>query len=342
MSVVLKNAQMVGEAPIQAGLVISEAAADQAAEWLTLFMSGATTDDDRTRWQQWRTAHPDNERAWQHIEAVTARFKGLQGGAAYRSLMSTDKAKLDDRRKTLILLLGLGLTGAAGVAGSHSQSWHQLTADLSTGVGEQREWILQDGTRLMLNTASAVNVQFDERRRVVRLIAGEVRIVTAHGKKAAGRPFVVRTVEGTVRALGTVFTVRQQNGRTEVAVQESAVEIAPARSLHAVRVLMAGQHTSFSESEIAGSTETTEESVAWLQGRIIANEVRLKDFLAELGRYRRGVVRCDPAVADLRFSGVFPLDDVDDILALLPNSLPVRIRPRSRYWIMVEADPERI
>lgn len=341
MRVVLPDAHGGDALPRAGGRVISEAAADQAAEWLTLFMSGMVSEEERLLWQAWRMNHPDNELAWQHIEAVTARFKGLHGAAAYSSLMTANKKKQDGRRKMLAILLGIGAVAATGVAGTGAQPLRQLMADFSTGVGEQREWILDDGTRLFLNTASAVNMRFDQRERLLTLISGEIRVQTGHVGRAGRAPLFVQTSEGRIRALGTIFAVRQRSGLTEVTVQESAVEIAPSRSQHAVRVLMAGQQASFSDTTIAIPTAVAEENVAWLKGHIVANEIRLRDFLTELSRYRSGVVRCDPAVADLRFSGVFPLNDVEGILALLPNSLPVRIKPRSRYWIMVEADPER-
>ncbi|WP_370444251.1 hypothetical protein [Candidatus Burkholderia verschuerenii] len=53
--------------------------------------------------------------------------------------------------------------------------------------------------------------------------------------------------------------------------------------------------------------------------------MRLADFLSEIGRYRRGVVRCDASIADLRLSGTYPLDDTDRVLAALAHALPVRI-----------------
>ena len=72
--------------PVANGRIISEDTANVAADWLTLLMSGEATDEDRRRWQQWRKAQPDNELAWQHIEAVTGRFRSLPTQAAYQSL----------------------------------------------------------------------------------------------------------------------------------------------------------------------------------------------------------------------------------------------------------------
>jgi transmembrane sensor len=68
---------------------------------------------------------------------------------------------------------------------------------------------------------------------------------------------------------------------------------------------------------------------------LYAEEMRLADMLAEVARYRSGVLRCDPAVAQLRVSGVFQLDDTDRILAVLAQTLPVRVDARTRYWVTV-------
>ena len=324
----MKAASNAGSNPA----AFDEAAADQAAEWLTVLMADDVGAAERQRWQQWRVADPANERAWRHIEAVAARLRGLHGGAAYKAL----SPPAWDRRKAIAILLGIGAAGAAGALAARSAPGQRLAADLHTGVGERRAWTLADGTRVMLNTASAVNVRFDGRRRLLELVAGEIMVVTGHPETGAASPFLVRTAEGRVQALGTVFTVRQHAGRTALSVQKDAVAITPSGAPRAARTLLAGQRTTFSASTVAAPTPASTENDAWTMGAIVADDMRLADFLEELGRYRSGVLRCDPALADLRFSGVFPLADTDAILSMLPNSLPVRVRARTAWWVTVE------
>lgn len=222
---------------------------------------------------------------------------------------------------------------------ARTEFWRTQVADYRTASGEQRRLTLADGTEVLLDTASAIDVHFDRDRRLVRLIAGQVLIATAH---EAARPFVVATAEGRARALGTRFTVRQADGRSSVAVFEGAVALDPADG-PGERVLEAGQTASFTRRIIEPVEPLREETAAWARGQLVADELRLDAFLAELGRYRAGILACDPAVADLRLSGVFPLGfdgasaaDTDRILAALPNSLPVRVRYRTRYWVRVE------
>jgi transmembrane sensor len=61
----------------------------------------------------------------------------------------------------------------------------------------------------------------------------------------------------------------------------------------------------------------------------------LASFAAELGRYRPGLLRCDPEVAQLEVSGAFQLHDTDQALHALTQVLPVEIRYRTRYWVTI-------
>jgi transmembrane sensor len=63
----------------------------------------------------------------------------------------------------------------------------------------------------------------------------------------------------------------------------------------------------------------------------------LSEFTAELSRYRPGLLRCAPEVADLKVSGTYQLADTEQILQLLARSLPLRIDYRTRYWVSIGA-----
>lgn len=340
MALLQPGISMNGTAPMSSrgdNAPLTEQAAHAAADWLTLLMSGDVSDDDRQRWQQWRQTHPDNERAWQHIQAVSARWSaGLDPHAAYQTLSPLGPRALRGRRKAIKALLCAGAAGTAGLLASRTQGWQQLQADYRTGTGERRQLTLPDGTDIALNTASAIDVRFDAAQRLVRLVAGEMMVTTGHDA-ADLRPFIVETAQGRIRALGTRFNLRQFDKRTQVAVLESAVEIATADAPGEPRLLHAGEASSLTRSSLAQAQPIDAQAEAWTRGQLIANDMRLADFVAELGRYRLGMVRCDPAVADLRFSGVFPVQDTDRILAMLGHVLPVEVRQRTRYWVTVEA-----
>jgi transmembrane sensor len=322
--------------PIAAGLPISDKVADEAAAWVTLFMSSQATSTDHLRLQAWRDAHPDHERAWQHIEAVSARMRTLDT-AVSRTLSSVVVQPSAGRRATLALVC-LGIAGAAGFAGTRTQTWQEVRAHYRTAKGERREWTLEDDTRLTLNTDSAVNVDYSGDVRRITLVAGEILVQSGH-RATTGVPetrrLMVSTRYGDVEALGTRFSVRDEDGRASVVVFEHRVRVSPQADSASV-IVAAGQRTVLTQETVSAPQVADPLADAWAKGQLIAVNMRLADFIEELGRYRTGVVRCDPAVADLRFSGVFPLDDPEKIVAMLPGSLPVQLRMRTRYWVTIE------
>ena len=321
------------------GQIISRATADAAADWLTLLMSGEAGDEQQRQWHQWREAHVDHEAAWQHVESVTGRMKSLERTPAYAALSSysaSDRPSSTARRRATRMLLWGGLATGSGLLASRSGTWQASMADYRSSTGEQRNFTLEDGTQLTLNTDSAVNLRFDANKRSILLVSGEIMIATYHRPGSEDlRPLLVATAEGSIRSLGTRFIVRQRNRRTSVTVLENAVEVSPWAGPGRTRLVHAGEQTQFSRDAVEAPRPADEHADAWVRGQLVADEQRLGDFLAELDRYRLGVLRVDPQIADLRLSGVFPLADTDRILATLPSVLPVRVQWSTRFWVTV-------
>ena len=74
-----------------------------------------------------------------------------------------------------------------------------------------------------------------------------------------------------------------------------------------------------------------------MAGLMVADDLPLSELVAELERYRRGHLGCAPAVAGLRISGVFRLDDTDAALSAITRTLPVRIQRVGPYWTRIDA-----
>jgi len=225
------------------------------------------------------------------------------------------------------LLLGL-------VAVDRFEPLATLSADYRTGTGERLTVVLPDRSVLHLDTRSAVDLAFDGSRRAIVLRAGEIAIETAHGDAAEQRPFVVLTPEGRLRALGTRFVVRIDERRARVSVQQGAVALHPGDG-PVEAVVQAGQSRWLAESGSTPAASRGFDEDGWVDGVIAGRNIRMADLLAELGRYRHGVVLCDPAVAELRVSGVFHVRDSDRALQFLAQTQPISVRLRTRYWVSV-------
>ncbi|MFT4047739.1 MAG: FecR domain-containing protein [Solimonas sp.] len=305
----------------------------EAADWLVCLQSGEASAEDRAAFERWRLRSPRHAAAWQRAEQVLgtfARVPSAAGGATLRRLPAMR------RRQLLRMLAGAMIAGpAAWAATRRLPAW---TADLRTATGEQKSLQLADGTRLVLNTASAVDVAFTAGERRLRLLAGEILVTTGRQDVSPQyRPFIVETPQGTVRALGTRFSVRRLDGdATRVAVFADAVEILTAGSGERRR-LAAGEQTRFGRAGVDAAQPADPAAAAWEHGMLLVRGMRLADLAAELSRYRSGVIRCHPDVAGLVVSGAFPLRDTDASLRLLEQTLPLRIARHSRYWVTIEA-----
>lgn len=299
-----------------------------AAQWYARLSSGLDTEAERQRWQHWHNADPLHRQAWQQVEAVRQMVEGVPGTVAASALHNARQS----RRRVLQQLLVLAGVGAVGWSGWNSEWRSALMASHHTGVGEQRKLVLDDGSRLLLDSQSALDVDFDNDRRLLRLLSGRVLVDT--GVDGLGRPFLVEAPQGRVLALGTRFTVQTDARFCEVAVLEKAVEVRPAGGDDVLR-LEAGQQVRFDRARL-GTPWASDASVAsWRNGSLIAIQRPLGELLEELSRYRRGWLRCDPSIAGLKISGAFPLDDTDRALAALESGFGLRILRRTDYWVSV-------
>jgi transmembrane sensor len=303
----------------------------QALEWQVTFWSGHVSADEKAAFQSWLESAPAHREAWQKAQSLHARLAGLPGEIGGQVLRSAPTRQ--GRRRMLATLLWLAGGGIAIGTARQTPQWQQAMADHATRTGERRQIVLDDGTRIDLNSASAVDVRYDGQSRRVTLIRGEILISTAPDSATIKRPFLVTTDQGEIQALGTRFRVQEDGAQIRVAVFEGAVALRPSDGSETR--LDAGEQARFNRRLVIAEGVADANATAWVRGQLIAERLRLADFLTRLAQHRPGLLRCDPAVANLPISGVFPLDDTDRVLAALSEALPVRVSMLTRYWVTV-------
>ncbi|MFJ9534055.1 FecR domain-containing protein [Herbaspirillum sp. NPDC101396] len=304
-----------------------------AIDWMVKLQSGAATEQEREACRRWRAAEARHELAWQRLQSLSERVSSLPSALAHGSIGDASNRHRHNRRfavKTLCVAVGVGLLAAGG---NEIMPWRTLMAGYATKAGERRRVTLADGTAVELNTATAIDAIYDEQSRLVRLHRGEVLITTAKESNRTYRPFVVHTRLGQARALGTRFQMRDSEAGMQVAVFEGAVEFQAAAASRPIRI-DAGRQALFDQRGLIGSlSPANEEAVAWTDGVIVADRMPLGELVAELDRSIPGKLRCDPAIAGLTISGVFPLDQPVRILAAIARTLPVQVDTFTPYWI---------
>ena len=324
--------------------VQADSIAEQAAYWIVQL----SADDEHTRasaragFTAWKAQDPLHASAAAGMEGLLGQVHAVRGPSAgdTRPARAALAAVAPKRRRPLAAgvaaaMLVLAVT-VSGFAASDRPAY--LLANLRSPTGQWRTHILADGSRLTLSSGTAVNVRFSKGERHLQLVQGEILVEVA---KDAHRPFFVDSRQASLRALGTRFTVRQQDDATILSMLESKVAVQLPH--HADTVVAAGQRTRIGSAG-AGPLEPFDAASlqdAWRAHQLVVDDRPLPEVLDELARHRPGQLRYDRAqLAHIRVAAVLPLDDTDQALQLLLDNFPqLRIRMLTRYLVMVDASP---
>ncbi|MCL7930358.1 FecR domain-containing protein [Halomonas llamarensis] len=304
----------------------------QAAEWFVLLQEKPPSEHILIAWRHWLQQSEAHRQAWARVEIIDQQFRELPQEPAQLALSAAGRQRRQFVKGLMVLMTAPLLWSAGHRLSLPLQKWR---ADYRTSIGEVRKMVLADGSQLWLNTNSALNVTFSDEERRLTLLAGEVYLETAVDTQSPPRPLRVASSIGTIEPLGTCFSVRNMENRVGVQVTSGQVSVMPLQA--PPHRLETGEATTFTMRKVAPVEPAQTSRTAWQHGMLVADNQRLDDFLDELSRHRRGVLSHDPAIADLRLVGAYPLRDTDRILSILESTLPIRVIRRTHLWVSVEA-----
>lgn len=284
----------------------------QANAWVVRQDAGPTTEEQR-EFEAWiasdrrhHGAYVRAKAAWLHADRLTA-LPGTQAPQRWR------------RYPTLPAGLARWAAGVATLVVAVAMVWFTQFSDGDTYVseiGEVRNIQLADGSRLTLNTDTRTIVRMEAERREIVLKKGEALFEVAHD---AARPFIVRANNVSVRAIGTAFTVRVDDSRTDVVVTEGTVEVVRDGSsgtpvvehITASHRLMLPSGASRPDIGTV-APDTLERELAWRDGLAAFSGEPLSVAVAEINRYsRHPIVIDDPALAARPVVGIFRANNAE-------------------------------
>lgn len=291
---------------------------EAAAGWVARLSSPDATDEDRDAFTEWRDADPTHAEAHAEMDALWRRL-----------------GHVPDPRRRRTSPTGLAALAVAAIL--CAALIHQLglidrfRSDLWSGVGEIGHSVLADGSRIDLNTDTAVALRFTDTERGIELLRGEAFFDVVPDSR---RPFVVRGNGLSVRAIGTRFFVRADGADSPVGVTEGRVDVADE---HRHMLVSAGEAVRREDGAPFGVVAADpNRSVAWREGRLVFSGERLSAVLGELDRYRHGrVVLIDAKAGERRVTGAFDPHNTDEALDVIAATMNVRVTRLTPLLVLV-------
>jgi len=309
---------------------LDPAVVEQAMLWMVRLQSGASSEAEQLACQQWRLQSAAHELAWQRLNGLGQGLReGARGLTAQGARHLLQARSVVSRRAVLGSLVGAGVLIASGY-GAHQRSvLPTLFSDYATSTGERRSWRLNGEIALQLDTGSALDSDVAAGAQVMTLNRGRVLLEVGQGERVS-----LRTGQTWVRpAPASRLVVYQQASSTLVQLLEGVALVGYGQGAQVE--LGAGWQQRFSAQEAGPQAGLSAGAAAWAQGQLVAERMPLGQLLAELDRYRPGVLRCDPRIAQLQVSGSFSVDQPEASLDLLAEVLPVRVQRILGYWASV-------
>ncbi|UTV99978.1 FecR domain-containing protein [Marinomonas rhizomae] len=315
---------------------ISKKSMHEAADWLIRQQEKPLTDSEQKQLQGWLEADKDNQLAWQRAQHFINQVDTLPKDIAYAVLNRLDDATRRLNIGKLALLLASGPLIWGGYKTVDSQQWN---ADYRTAKGQQKQVTLPDGTMVKLNTATAFDISFNDKARLLSLREGEIQVHTVSTHSQQLPSFTIKTQDAILSPLDANFTVRQYSGLTRLGVIEGQVEASPSLLKNTQdNTISTGYQIELSSHGVLSRKALASETTSWLDNMLAVHNMPLNQFIREVSRYHRGLLRVSPDIENIDISGAFPLKNINTIFSMLSHTYPIQINSHLRnYWVTLEA-----
>ncbi len=315
-----------------------DSAIDEATAWQATLNSDLVTVQQQYDFEQWLSHSAENQHAWVEISLFWDELDSINTNdisldfntITHNSPFTLSTLKTKWRSKTI-----LAIAASLLLMVTFFPQLPTLFADHYTISGGLKQMTLSDGSKLIMNSNTALSIDYNDKNRKITLHHGEAYFDVAKDKQ---RPFYVQTAYGNVRALGTEFDIKSRGDTVAVTVFEHAVKIS-LNNGGIMESLPEGKQLSFNNQKILSShTVNLSRTQSWRQQQIIFLDKPLAEVLVELSYYRSGVIMItDKTINALTVTGIFDTQDTNIALKTIEQSLPVNITKITEKLVLVSA-----
>lgn len=285
----------------------------QAADWIARLHADDRSVRDEANFSRWIAASPAHAEAFDRASVL---WEMVGGVPAPRDVGTRPLSRSVSRR---LVLAGGTLCAAAGVA---VLGWREFRGvEYRTAIGEQRRIVLEDGTRMALDTLTHVRFRAVEDLRTLWLVNGRIDLEIADDP----RPYVIDAGARRAYAQDARLDVRRDGDRVALTLLAGSARVsAPTRSL----TLREGERVAISPDQALNvDRPELQDLSAWQSGRLVFRNEPLAVAVSEMNRYsKRPLVISDPQIARLHVSGVYRVGDAEEFARSLAVLLSLQVQ----------------
>jgi transmembrane sensor len=335
---------------------------EEASRWFVLMREPSVSAEEQVAFTQWLRASPVHVGAYLEIARLwgdaahlgpdidltadqPSNILPLRVADAARTAGPIDRSQRRAPRRIAVAASLFALCVAAAGAWWYAD---RGSVTYASDIGEQRLITLADGSTVKLDSRSRLSVRLTPQVRQIELVAGQALFDVAHDSQ---RPFIVRTGEVVIRAVGTQFDVNRRLSGTVVTVVEGRIRLGMAE--HDTTSPMSGPvFGSVSTANAAGGVflsageqvriartgdieqparANTAAATSWVQQELVFDGLPLSDVIEEFNRYSRiPLVLSDASLGAFRVNAVFHTTNPDSLLRFVARFKDVRIERSER------------
>ena len=304
-----------------------------AADWLQRQQFWAWSDADQAELDAWlaqsrahRVAYWRQKAVWNNAQRLVA-LRPLQSEASHEPAGKVFGLLFKIGARPLRIAAAIVLVALLGGAAAHFLA-PKPDREFSTAVGGHETVKFADGTKIELNTNTALRARMTNSSRIVWLERGEAYFQVKHD---AAHPFTVIADGRRITDMGTKFVVRRDVGGLEVSLIEGKVRFASADPASSgSRLLAPGDVALVSGNAVSinsRSVKTLTDGLSWRRGVLVFKYRTLADVASEFNRYNaKKLVIADEDAGKLMIFGTFRTQDVDLFARVTQKALGLTVK----------------
>ena len=318
-----------------------DAITDAAAHWCMRLHANDCTGQERLAFEQWRDAHPLHAFEYEAMLEIWEVAGDLPSPAPVVPIVRA-KPKTPWRTFGMAAAVCALALPLAAYSGWHL-GWVPNSYQHFEASGNVRHVTLNDGSQVELNLGSELTYSHYKDQRRVTLKKGEAFFNVSHD---ASHPFIVKAAEGKIRVTGTRFNVWMYEDQVKVNLVEGSVLVSSNDDLPGDGLrLDPAMQASLRHGDLIpriNQTYDNDNSLAWLNGKLVLDDLALSEALPLINRYLQTPVQvADNGTGAIRIGGIYNIRELNTLVASLPRVLPVYLTRNKDGNPVLNSIPQR-